>query len=68
MKQVIKVNGLKCSHCDAKVEQALAKMKGVEEAKANHEKGMVEVSYDDNVVSANDIAETIEDCGYEAFL
>ena len=68
MKQVITVKGLKCSHCEAKVEQALTKMNGVATAKADREKCLVEVEYDPNLINKEELAETIEDCGYEASL
>ena len=68
MKQVITVKGLKCSHCEAKVEQALNKMEGVANAKADREKCLVEVEYTPETVSVNEMMEAIEDCGYEASL
>ena len=68
MKQTITVKGLKCSHCEAKVEQALTKMEGVANAKADREKGLVEVDFTPETVSVDELMETIEDCGYEASL
>lgn len=68
MKQVITVKGLKCNHCEAKVEHALNKMDGVANAKADREKCLVVVEYAPETVSVNEMMETIEDCGYEASL
>jgi len=68
MKKIIIVKGLKCSHCEAKVEQALTKMEGVVNAKADREKGLVEVNFTPETVSVDELMETIEDCGYEASL
>lgn len=68
MKQTIKVEGMRCEHCEARVEQALAKISGVAAVKASHEQNCVEVDFDPAQVSATDIADTIEDCGYAATL
>ena len=68
MKQVITVKGLKCNHCEAKVEHALNKMDGVANVKADREKCLVEVEYAPETVRVNEMMETIEDCGYEASL
>ncbi|MBQ8957184.1 MAG: heavy-metal-associated domain-containing protein [Bacteroidales bacterium] len=68
MKQIITVKGLKCSHCEAKVEQALSKINGVESAKADREKCQVEVNFAPETVSVDELMATIEDCGYEASL
>ena len=50
------------------MEQALTKMEGVANAKADREKGLVEVDYAPETVSMDELMETIEDCGYEASL
>lgn len=62
------VKGMKCEHCEARVEQALKNTDGVASAKADHEKCTVEVDYDPTAVTPTDIMERIEDCGYEASL
>ena len=68
MKQTIKVEGMRCEHCEARVEQTLSKMEGVASVKASHEKSCVEVEYDPAKVSATELADTIEDCGYSVTL
>jgi copper chaperone len=68
MKQTINVKGLRCSHCEAKVEKALGELEGVTGAKADREQCMVEVDYDPATVSQEELVETIDDCGYEASL
>ena len=68
MKQTIKVTGMKCQHCEAKVETALGKIDGVAVVKADHENNKVDVDYEPTRVSAAELAETIEDCGFEATL
>ena len=68
MKQQIKVEGMRCEHCEARVEKALGSLDGIASVKANHAANSVEVDYDPAKVSAADIADTIEDCGYKATL
>ncbi|MBQ4014285.1 MAG: heavy metal translocating P-type ATPase [Treponema sp.] len=48
MKKTIKIEGLMCSHCDARVKKALEAVPGVASANAEHEKGVavVELSAD----------------------
>ena len=43
MKKTIKIEGLMCSHCDARVKKALEAVPGVASANADHEKGQVVV-------------------------
>ncbi len=62
------VKGMKCEHCEARVEQALKNTDGVAHAKADHAKCTVEVDYDPAAVTPTDIMDRIEDCGYEASL
>ena len=48
MKKTIKIEGLMCSHCEARVKKALEAVPGVASANADHEKGqaVVELSAD----------------------
>lgn len=62
------VKGMKCEHCEARVEQALKNTDGVAAAKADRTKCAVEVDYDPAAVTPTDILDRIEDCGYEASL
>lgn len=68
MKQTITVEGMRCEHCEARVEQTLAKMAGISGVKADRSRNTVEVDYDPAAISAADIVESIEDCGYRASL
>ena len=46
MVTVIKVSGMMCPHCEARVKEALEKIEGVEKASPNHKKGLVKVKFD----------------------
>ena len=62
--KTLRVPDMHCGHCKAAVEGELSKLSGVERANADHQKGTVEVSYDESTVSTGDLKETIEEAGY----
>ena len=55
---------MSCGHCKAAVEGELSKLSGVEYSNAEFEKGTVEVSYDEDRVSEEQLKGAIEDAGY----
>jgi copper chaperone len=61
-KETINVSGMSCGHCVKSVQNALSILP-IENSKVeiNH----VEVEYDENKVSHEQIAEAIEEAGYE---
>ena len=59
-----KVPGMSCGHCKAAVEGELNKLSGVEHSNADLEKGTVEVLYDEDRVTTDDLKGAIEEAGY----
>jgi copper chaperone len=55
---------MSCGHCKAAVEGELSKLSGVEHSNADLEKGTVEVSYDEDRVSEEQLKGAIEYAGY----
>ena len=55
---------MSCGHCKAAVEGELSKLSGVECSKADLGKGTVEVSYDEDRVSEEQLKGAIEHAGY----
>lgn len=55
---------LTCPSCIKKIETRVGKLKGVEEAKVLFNSSKVKASFDESVVSADEIKETIEKLGY----
>jgi copper chaperone len=55
---------MSCGHCKAAVEEELSKLSGVERSNADLEKGTVEVSYDEDRVSEEQLKGAIEYAGY----
>jgi copper chaperone len=58
------VPDMSCGHCKAAVEDELNKLSGVEAARADVEKGTVEVSYDETKVTTEDLEGAILEAGY----
>ena len=59
------VEGMSCGHCKAAVEGELGKLPGVERSNADFVTGIVEVSYDEGKVGAEELKGAIEEAGYE---
>jgi copper chaperone len=62
--KTLRVPDMHCGHCKAAVEGELSKLSGVQRASADLEKGTVDVSYEEGVVSTEDLKEAIEEAGY----
>lgn len=59
------VPDMSCGHCKVAVEGELGKLSGVERSNADFEKGIVEVRYDEDRVTTDDLKGAIEEAGYE---
>ena len=64
-KLTISVGGMTCAACVRRVEQALAKVPGVETASVNLATEKATVSYDPTVVAVSDLKTAIVEAGYE---
>ena len=62
--KTLRVPDMSCGHCKAAVEDELHKLSGVRKANADVEKGTVEVSYDEGMVTTEDLKDAIEEAGY----
>ena len=62
---LIKVDGMMCSHCEARVKKALEGLSFVAEAKPSFEKGTVEIKLASKA-NENDMKKAIEDNDYKA--
>jgi copper chaperone len=65
MTEILKVQGMSCSHCVNAVETSVGGLQGVSSVKVDLGKGEVAVEYDTSKTSLNEIQETIEDQGYD---
>jgi copper chaperone len=64
MKTEIHVSGMRCSSCEMLVSEALEELDGVEKASASHQKGIVEVEYDESKVDLESMKTVIGKQGF----
>jgi copper chaperone len=64
-KQVLKVEGMSCSHCENAVKKAVGALEGVGSVEVDLAGKTATVEFDASKVSATDIKNAIEDQGYD---
>ena len=64
MKKTMKIEGMMCGHCEAKVKKALEALPQVDEATVSHEAGTAEVSLNGDI-SDEVLKKTVEDKDYK---
>lgn len=62
---VYNVKGMMCGGCESRVTKAVLALSGANGCHADHKEEKVEVIYDESLLDARKIQETIEDCGYD---
>ena len=65
IKKVLLIDGMSCTSCEMRIENALKKLEGIEKVKAVFGTSNVYITYDANVIKLYDIIQTIEKLGYE---
>lgn len=63
MKKIVRVDGMNCSHCQAKVEAALSSLDGVSEAKVNLKKKIAIVTLEKEV-NDDTLLKAVNDAGF----
>jgi len=61
-------NGMHCPSCSMLIQMDVSDLPGVTAVSADHRTGMTEVVYDESVVTADEIIESIAKAGYGAEL
>ena len=56
---------MSCGHCVNAVEGSVGKLDGVNQVKVHLESGKVDVAFDQEKVTLDEIKETIDDQGYD---
>lgn len=64
----LRVTGMTCGHCQAKVEQALKGVNGVYSAVVDLQDGEAEVDFNDDAVTTTQLVAAVERAGYSARL
>ena len=63
MKKTMKIEGMRCAHCEARVKKSLEALPEVESAEVSHEKGTAVVSLKDNLTD-DALKKTVEEQDY----
>lgn len=66
--EIFDIEGMTCASCSAAVERVTRKLPGVEKSEVNLVTKKLNILYDENQLSSNDIAARIEKAGYHASL
>ncbi|MCU9599885.1 heavy metal translocating P-type ATPase [Pallidibacillus thermolactis] len=66
IEKTLNIEGMTCASCAQSIEKATKKLSGVEESNVNLATEKMNIKFDENVVSLNDIQETVEKAGYKA--
>ncbi|EGA88660.1 copper insertion chaperone and transporter component [Planococcus donghaensis MPA1U2] len=61
----LQVSGMSCQHCVKSVEESVMALPGIEKVEVSLENNSVDVAYDSSSVDVGQIAEAIEDQGYD---
>jgi len=61
----LKIEGMSCMHCVARVEKALTTVEGVESAKVSLEEKQAVVEHDESKAPVDKLKEAVEEAGYE---
>lgn len=67
-KEIIKIEGMMCEHCEHRVEEAIKKIDGIHMCTANAKDDKAIVEYDEEKTGIAEIKETIESIGYDVVL
>lgn len=62
---ILEVDGMSCSHCEARVKKVAGALNGVSNVSVDLKGKKVTVEYDPGLVSIGDISNAIEEQGYE---
>lgn len=62
--QVLTIGGMRCQACAKKIEQKLLEIPGVQSATINFDRGLLKISFDQNVVTLDTIKDTITSMGF----
>lgn len=64
-KETIKISGMSCAACAARIEKGLSRVEGVKSAAVNFAVEKATVEYDENIVNAEMLDDVIRNLGYD---
>lgn len=62
---LLNVSGMSCGHCVSAIEGSVGKLNGVNQVKVHLDSGKVDVAFDQEKVTLEEIKEAIDDQGYD---
>ena len=65
MQVTLQVQGMSCNHCKHAVTTALSSLEGVSSVNVDLATGKVDITYDETLVTLEQMKEAVEDQGYE---
>ena len=65
-KETLKISGMSCAACSARVEKVLGRMDGVYSAVVNLASEKASVEYDSSKIKVSDIIKAVDSIGYKA--
>ena len=63
--EIIKIEGMACSHCTGAVTDGISKMSGVSSVDVSLENKSATVTYDEDKVTIAEIGNVVEELGFE---
>ncbi|MGG5460654.1 heavy metal translocating P-type ATPase [Clostridium sp. B9] len=64
-KENFKVSGMSCAACASRIEKVLSKLQGMNSATVNFASESLQIEYDQDEISLNEIKETVKKLGFE---
>ncbi len=62
--EILKISGMTCINCQNRIEKALKKEKGIIKASVSYDTRMAKITFDDEIISLDEIKRIIADEGY----
>lgn len=66
MKKIFNIEGMTCASCAARIEKVVGKVEGVLSVTVNLATEKMNVEFDENKISSNDISNAVDKAGYKA--
>ncbi|AYW45476.1 heavy-metal-associated domain-containing protein [Tetragenococcus koreensis] len=61
-----RVPDMSCAHCKAKIEEAVNRLSGIQDANANVDTKRLTITFDENAVQSENIEDAVSEAGYTA--
>ena len=63
-----KIQGMSCNSCANRIEKIIKKEEGIIEANVNFATEKLSISFNENIISINEIRKVVEDAGFKLFI